>query len=80
MSAPTFELVMHTGDPARPERVLDNFARTVFGGAPVAPPASARLGIRCLACGAVSWHPRDVAERYCGRCHRFHEDAAAGPP
>jgi hypothetical protein len=30
--------------------------------------------IRCLACGLTSYHPRDVAEKYCGFCHRFHED------
>ena len=35
---------------------------------------TAPASIRCPRCGAVSYHPRDVAERpYCGRCHQFHE-------
>jgi ribosomal protein L37E len=29
--------------------------------------------IKCLICQRVSY---DVAERYCGFCHRFHEDVA----
>jgi len=32
-------------------------------------------GIQCLVCGSTSYHPRDIAERYCGLCHVFHEDA-----
>lgn len=32
------------------------------------------LGIQCAACGLVSWNPRDVDARYCGRCHRRHEE------
>ncbi len=31
------------------------------------------LGIRCHTCGRVSYHPKDIAERYCGACHVFHE-------
>jgi hypothetical protein len=27
--------------------------------------------ITCPICGAVSHNPRDVVERYCGRCHEF---------
>lgn len=23
----------------------------------------------CPECGAQSWHPKDVEEGYCGRCH-----------
>lgn len=34
---------------------------------------TAPASIRCPRCGAVSYHARDVAERYCGRCHQFHE-------
>jgi len=30
--------------------------------------------IRCLDCNRISHHPLDVKERYCGRCHKFHED------
>lgn len=33
--------------------------------------------ITCLECGAISWHPLDVQQRYCGRCHRFHDEPAA---
>jgi hypothetical protein len=25
----------------------------------------------CPRCGAVSHHPKDVQERYCGACHQF---------
>ena len=37
------------------------------------------LAIRCHRCQAISFHPSDVRERYCGACHRFHEDIDAGP-
>jgi len=30
--------------------------------------------ITCLRCGVTSHHPEDVKNRYCGRCHVFHED------
>jgi hypothetical protein len=30
--------------------------------------------IRCLICGRVSYHPQDIATKYCGHCRRFHED------
>lgn len=30
--------------------------------------------ITCLLCGRTSHNPIDVRERYCGNCHRFHED------
>lgn len=29
------------------------------------------LSITCPACGATSYHPDDVANGYCGRCHAF---------
>jgi hypothetical protein len=32
------------------------------------------LGIRCHTCQRVSFHPKDINERYCGACHVFHED------
>jgi ribosomal protein L37E len=28
--------------------------------------------IKCLRCGLVSHHPRDMEELYCGHCHQFH--------
>lgn len=31
--------------------------------------------IHCLLCGTTSHNPNDVRERYCGFCHRFHDDA-----
>jgi len=31
-------------------------------------------GIQCLTCGKTSWNPNDVANKYCGKCHRFHGD------
>lgn len=34
----------------------------------------ARDAIQCLRCGALSHHPRDITERYCARCKRFHDD------
>jgi len=30
--------------------------------------------IMCLECGRISIHPADVKNRYCPRCHVFHED------
>jgi hypothetical protein len=38
------------------------------------------LGIRCHACARVSYHPKDIEERYCGACHRFHEAGQALGP
>ena len=32
--------------------------------------------IKCLSCGLISHNPNDVANLYCGKCHRFHEDPA----
>lgn len=29
--------------------------------------------IQCLLCGLTSHHPTDVEQRYCGRCHRWHQ-------
>jgi hypothetical protein len=34
--------------------------------------------IQCLKCNAKSRHPLDIAQRYCGNCHVFHDDL--GPP
>jgi hypothetical protein len=30
--------------------------------------------ITCQRCGMTSHHPKDVAEKYCGHCHVFHDD------
>lgn len=32
------------------------------------------LGIRCHTCGRVSYHPKDITERFCAACHVFHEE------
>jgi len=49
----------------------------------VADPAPARAtyrvsddgtAITCLICGKTSHNPHDVANRYCGFCHWFHDD------
>ena len=32
------------------------------------------LGIRCHTCKLVSFHPKDITERFCACCHRFHEE------
>ncbi len=32
------------------------------------------LGIKCLLCGLVSYNLNDIRQRYCGQCHRFHDD------
>jgi len=31
------------------------------------------MGIRCHTCGRVSYNLKDIDERYCGACHRFHD-------
>ena len=38
------------------------------------PRAISGQSIQCLICGRTSHHPDDVKHRYCGYCHRFHED------
>jgi hypothetical protein len=35
-------------------------------------PTPQGLAIQCLLCGATSWSPSDVRQKYCGHCHRFH--------
>jgi hypothetical protein len=30
--------------------------------------------ITCPVCQWTSYNPNDIRERYCGHCHRFHED------
>lgn len=39
--------------------------------------------ITCLSCGLTSHNAEDVSQRFCGRCHVFHDDAvepAVTPP
>lgn len=37
--------------------------------------ALGRMAILCLVCMRLSHNPTDVANRSCGNCHRFHDDA-----
>jgi hypothetical protein len=32
----------------------------------------------CPKCGQVSYNFSDILERYCGRCHGFHDDLMQG--
>jgi ribosomal protein S27AE len=32
-----------------------------------------RTGIKCALCGSVSYNAGDIQEKYCGRCHLFHQ-------
>jgi ribosomal protein L37E len=32
------------------------------------------LAITCLICGRTSWNKKDVEYKYCGYCHKFHDD------
>lgn len=34
--------------------------------------------IKCLACGMTSFSPEDVTNKYCGKCHKFHQDLVSG--
>ena len=35
------------------------------------------IAIRCSFCGLTSYNLNDIANRYCGACHIFHEDLSA---
>lgn len=37
------------------------------------------MSIQCPRCHARSYHPGDVANRYCGRCHMFHDQMKSVP-
>ena len=49
----------------------DTFDRPDYG------PGPRSITITCPRCGRTSYNPEDVAKRYCGRCHRFHDDMSA---
>jgi hypothetical protein len=36
--------------------------------------------ITCPTCRRTSYQTRDIAEKYCGFCHRFHDDPAPEVP
>ncbi len=46
---------------------------------PVGADSPIGLAIRCRRCGHTSYHPEDVRQRYCGACHRFHDDPEPPP-
>ena len=48
---------------------LNTFALELVGGI---------VAIRCLLCNRVSELARDVANKYCGRCHLFHASVREG--
>lgn len=39
----------------------------------------AERAITCERCGRTSYHLGDVAARYCGWCHVFHDDQTGRP-
>lgn len=39
--------------------------------------ASVMPHIICPRCGAISYHPKDKEEGYCGRCHAFTSDTTS---
>jgi ribosomal protein S27AE len=70
------EMLVANGWADTPENraTLLEAAREAFGPAKVTEThAPIRAHYTCPRCGAVSCHPTDLAERYCGRCHQFEE-------
>jgi hypothetical protein len=55
---------------------LEDFLEFVRRGraAQAAVDAIVRPSITCPVCQRVSYNPNDVAQQYCGFCHRFHMD------
>lgn len=35
------------------------------------PEVCVRPAFHCPRCGAISYHPTDIDQRYCGACHQF---------
>ena len=43
--------------------------------------AAAQLpSFTCPDCGRTSYHPMDIANAYCGACHKFHPDSPPSRP
>jgi len=64
-------------DPGNVERdkVIEGVLNAMYG--PVAYHiAMDGKSITCHTCGLTSYHPKDVEQRYCGKCHKFHDDEA----
>lgn len=32
------------------------------------------VSITCYTCGLASYNPNDIENKYCGNCHKFHDD------
>jgi hypothetical protein len=63
-----------TGDVGTPEAALLAVLRIARAGEDYLVCRNMESGqtwLTCRRCGATSFHPTDVAERYCGRCHEF---------
>lgn len=37
-------------------------------------------GITCRPCHLTSFHPEDIANRFCGKCGRWHLEPGRSPP
>jgi ribosomal protein L37E len=51
-----------------------------LSGMTAVPRATTKDFIRCPRCGLTSYNPKDIAERYCGYCHAFHDDMVGAQP
>ncbi len=58
------------------KELLEMLESTVPGYSITRSDKTGQLQIMCLTCGRVSSNPNDVAEKYCGYCHVFHENRA----
>jgi len=57
--------------------VNGEYRSTVVGGCPVHPRAGAAPpSITCPRCGMTSYNRNDIEQKYCGACHRFHDEMA----
>ena len=68
---------LHAQLAARARRLglsVDAYAGRLLDALVLEPADGAPSSILCPRCGRRSYHPTDVAERYCGGCHRFHDE------
>ena len=68
-SMPMLHAIFEAGLAERPCTIW-----TAVGWKTYIPPPSEAPSIVCPNCGARSYHLMDIERRYCGRCHRYHED------
>lgn len=55
---------------------IASLAKQLIADLDAAERSKARPSITCPRCSLTSYHPRDVSEGYCGRCHDWHSDMA----